>query len=88
MRRQEHIWTAMGHAAGWLPLLPPLTFTIGPSGGEEGFQAGKGAEDRRLGVRRTWPLTSRKCSLGESLPVQASVSSSVQWGEDPPRQIL
>lgn len=43
-------------------------------------QPGKGAEDERLGVGRRWPLTYRKCGLGESLPVQTSVSSSVQWG--------
>lgn len=77
-----------GSCCGVAPTASSTHLHYWPLGGEEGFQAGKGAEDRRLGVRRTWPLTSRKCSLGESLPVQASVSSSVQWGEDPPRQIL
>lgn len=39
----------------------------------------EGTEDRRLGIGRTWLLTHRKYSRGESLPVQASVSSSVEW---------
>lgn len=74
---QEH----KGRVCGQPTLLPPPPWmlTYGRGAGRV-RRPGDDAKDRKPGGRRIWPLTRKKRSLSESLPVQVSVSSSVQWG--------
>lgn len=64
-----------GQASGW-PTLPPYSPLLLASW-EAGHQPREAKEDGRP---ENLASNLQECSPGESLPMQASVSSSAQWG--------